>query len=132
MASCNEDKEKKELQLRRNIQKNEAVTACIELINNVLDEYPFTTEEQSEVIRRVSEEFIGKPPKVNFTPMAYDEARSFYHSHIMGFGKWKNTKLEEVDFDYLIWLDDQPDFRRDLTRFMASEFVRNAHYLGSK
>jgi len=118
--------------IKRNIQISKCANYVMEVARDIIGEFNLTDEETKRVWEKVLGDELGVLPKTNFTPMTYDEARAFYRTHTMTFGKWRGTKLDEVEWNYLTWLDDQPDFRRDLTRFLMSDFVKNNHYINSK
>jgi len=63
------------------------------------------------------------PAKTAPIPAMTDaEARQFGQT-TMPFGKHSGQRVDEVPIDYLEWLDEQPDFRRDLNRYLRSERV---------
>ncbi len=55
-------------------------------------------------------------------PLTDTEARCFGRTTIP-FGQHKGKRVDEVPMDYLLWLDDQPDFRRMLRRYLASDRI---------
>lgn len=56
-------------------------------------------------------------------PMADDEARAF-GCQPMEFGKWALRPIKDVPMDYLVWLETQPDFRRQLNRYLRNPQVQ--------
>lgn len=57
-------------------------------------------------------------------PMSNEEASRFGKSK-MPFGKHVDKTIDETPMDYLEWLDAQPDFRRQLRRYLESERIQN-------
>ena len=56
-------------------------------------------------------------------PMTRQESQKF-DKETMPFGKHKGQRIADVPLDYLLWLDDQPDFRRSLWRYLGSERIQ--------
>jgi uncharacterized protein (DUF3820 family) len=50
-------------------------------------------------------------------PMTEKEAKAFESKNI-DFGKYAGTAIKDVDVGYLVWLEEQPDFRRRLNRYL--------------
>jgi len=69
----------------------------------------------------------GTSERSAMMPMEYKEAQTFYRTHELSFGKYKGRKLIDIPPDYLEWLDAQPDFRRDLHRFLCSQYWKTTH-----
>lgn len=47
-----------------------------------------------------------------------------FEDDLMPFGKHKDNFIREVPIDYLIWLSEEPDFRRQLKRYLASDKIQ--------
>jgi hypothetical protein len=122
--------------LSRNMDVRVKAEEIKKLIDEMFDEEKFTDEEKQRAWGVILNEVFDRDDadeKMSVAPMSYNEARRWYHNHILTFGKHKDKKIEDVPFEYLSWLAWQPDFRRDLNRFLASEFVKTQQYLkGSK
>ena len=56
-------------------------------------------------------------------PMTREELRE-WEIKKMPFGKHEGTQVKNVPLDYLIWLDEQPDFRRELKRYLKSDRIQ--------
>lgn len=56
-------------------------------------------------------------------PMTDAESRAFGNLK-MGFGKHSGERLDEVPYEYLLWLDEQNNFAYELRRYMASRRVQ--------
>lgn len=114
--------------IRRNMEVRAKAMEAKRLIDEALADEKFSPEEIQQAWRLILNEVFGRDDadrKMAVSPMSYDEARRWYHNHVIEFGRYKDWKCDEVPFSYLERLAWQPDFRRDLTRFMASEFVRS-------
>lgn len=116
-------------QVAKNVKLGKIAKEIQESVEEFISYYDLSDEDSKIVLKRILKELFGSPKQDIPGAMDYDTARAFYHNQVMEFGKFKGQKLDEIDFSYLEWLDSQPDFRRDLTRFMSSEFVRNQHYM---
>jgi hypothetical protein len=55
--------------------------------------------------------------------MTDDESRKFGQRAIE-FGRYACQPVESVPLDYLLWLDEQPDFRRDLNKYLRSDRIQ--------
>jgi len=66
---------------------------------------------------------IPQPEVVRDRPMTEGEAKEF-EQILLEFGKYAGEKPTDVPLDYLFWLDDQPDFRRSLRRYLLSGRVQ--------
>jgi len=62
-------------------------------------------------------------------PMADEEARRF-KKQVMDFGIHYGKCIEDVPLDYLVWLEEQPDFRRQLNRYLRWLGHRSNHTSG--
>ena len=64
---------------------------------------------------------------MNSKPVTYAmsdaEARQFESFEIQ-FGKHKGRQVHEIPLDYLLWLDEQPDFRIQLRKYLGSDRVQ--------
>ena len=58
-------------------------------------------------------------------PMTDDEARAFERKTI-GFGKYSDSLIGDIPIEYLVWLDEQPDFRRQLNAYLRSKLGQQA------
>ncbi len=59
--------------------------------------------------------------------MSYDDARTFARAKTFPFGKHQDKLVIDVPADYLEWLAYQPDFRKELERYMVSSYYRDVH-----
>ena len=73
----------------------------------------------SEVVENVDVE----PQVLDVHPMSREEVKSFSKQR-MTFGKHKGDLIGSVDLSYLLWIDDQSDFRRELKRYLASDAIQ--------
>ena len=55
--------------------------------------------------------------------MSDRESRIFGDARIQ-FGMHRGTRVDEIPLEYLEWLDDQPDFRCELRRYLNSERLK--------
>lgn len=55
--------------------------------------------------------------------MTDEEAKAF-GSEVVPFGKWASWRVDSCPMDWLDWLDAQPDFRRQVNRYLRSERVQ--------
>lgn len=113
--------------IHRNIEISRVVELAKQLIAEVFCEEGLTEAEQfrayDKLWRAIPHEEIPTPP-VQSKPMSYDEARRWYNNHRMEFGEHRGERIADVPEAYLVWLHNQPDFRRELDRFMRSELAR--------
>jgi len=56
-------------------------------------------------------------------PMTETEVAAF-GNHAMEFGKHAGEQVKAVPLDYLLWLEEQPDFRRNLRRYLRSDTLQ--------
>ena len=56
-------------------------------------------------------------------PMTDEDSKGFENKSIP-FGKYIGQQISSVPLSYLCWLDDQPDFRRELNRYLRSERIQ--------
>lgn len=118
--------------ISRNMDIRKMAEQAKVLIDEFLDENKLTDEEKERAWKNILNNVFGhedSADKVSPSPMTYDEARRYYHNTTIDFGKHKGKKIDEIPFSYLEWLDNQPDFRRDLHRFLTSSFVKSQYYL---
>lgn len=54
-------------------------------------------------------------------PAMTDTESAAYETETMQFGTWVNHEMCGVPIDYLVWLDGEADFRRNLNRYLRSE-----------
>ena len=91
----------------------------------IVDE--FGTEEISYIVYCL-QDHLPKPDKKDETTnekMSYDEARRWYRNTVMPFGTYEGSNIQSVPLNYLEWLSNQKDFRRELLRFMKSDYYRS-------
>ena len=55
-------------------------------------------------------------------PMGDTESK-FFGAQPMPFGTHQNKRVDEVPMDYMEWLDREPDFRKQLNRYLRSERI---------
>lgn len=61
--------------------------------------------------------------KADIVPMMPEEVQAFERRE-MEFGQYIGTDVGNVPLDYLVWLDCQSDFRRELRRYLASDQIQ--------
>jgi uncharacterized protein (DUF3820 family) len=64
----------------------------------------------------------AKATRLSVDPMTNAESREFGDER-MPFGKHSGQRIDEVPREYLDWLDGQPDFRRELARYLRSDRI---------
>jgi len=72
------------------------------------------------VLSIVPEELHPRPAVEAEPPMDKAEARRFEREPFP-FGQYRGPAVGEIPVDYLCWLDTQPDFRRNLRRYLRSD-----------
>jgi len=81
-----------------------------------------------KVIEKMAAQEVGDdPPDVTGDSdgkMSYEEARGLESTLVVPFGKHNGKLLKDVPLDYFFWLDSQPDFRRHLRRYLASDLIQ--------
>lgn len=65
-----------------------------------------------------------KVVKSPYPPMSRQEAHDWGQNTQMPFGKHMGDRVDSVPLEYLLWLDEQPDFRRQLHQYLASPRVQ--------
>lgn len=60
---------------------------------------------------------------VSEEPMSYDSSLAF-ERQVMPFGKHAGESIKDVPMDYLLWLECEPDFRRELRRYLRSDRIQ--------
>jgi hypothetical protein len=113
--------------LKRNIELNHHCKELKQLIEEEISSY--SEEEQQKIWCRLLKGVT--PPKetdkVTTAPMGYNEARRWYRSEKIEFGKYKGNFLIDIPTEYLMWLDAQPDFRVQLHKFLMSDYWNTTH-----
>jgi hypothetical protein len=113
-------------QIQRNIDAAHAAEAVAEL---ACDESQSLPEANRERFWRLVGEKLARwlpraePQVVRDKPMTDDESRKFGQRAIE-FGRYACQPVESVPLDYLLWLDEQPDFRRDLNKYLRSDRIQ--------
>ena len=113
-------------QMIKLMQNTEARKAAMELMDLVMEE----AENHSNslklfyevVMDRIPSEYKPDPVIVSSKAMDETEARAF-DKEIMEFGKHKGASMGEIPLDYLLWLEEQPNFRKQLNRYLRSKYV---------
>ena len=70
--------------------------------------------------------------KSSCPPMTSQEAREWAKKTEIEFGKHSGKTVCRVPLGYLLWLDRELDFRRDLHRYLASPRVQEEIEYGDK
>lgn len=76
------------------------------------------------VMRMSPEECHPQPKVIDAKPMRHEELCAFGMERLE-FGKHKGRMVDEVDLGYLEWLDSQPDFRKQLRRYLAAPTIQS-------
>lgn len=58
------------------------------------------------------------------SPMTDDESRIWERRETVPFGIHKGEFVREVPLESLVWLEEQPDFRRELRRYLRSPRIQ--------
>jgi uncharacterized protein (DUF3820 family) len=113
------------MSLEDNVKARELFKTIIEMIEEELKKTSVFVEHRFwKLLKKKAEEFIpNETCKDRYTPMSNDEAVRF-ENEIMQFGKHKGDKIVDIDIEYFEWLDSQPDFRRELWRYLKSEKIQ--------
>ena len=98
--------------------------AASTVANLILDE-AIHCEQRTAYFRELLKQLRGVIPKELWPAtevqrdkaMTNKEGRRF-EAEPMPFGQHMDTLIGEVPIDYLEWLDEQPDFRRELNRYL--------------
>lgn len=69
--------------------------------------------------RAVPGEIWPRPAIVRDEPMSDEQVREFELLR-MPFGSYSEKQIQDVPLDYLLWLEGEPDFRRQLNRYLRS------------
>ena len=88
--------------------------ACVRFWQRLFEHISATLPEQLQPKR------VVEPPVV---PMTDAESQAF-GSVMVGFGKYQGVRLDEVPYEYLLWLDEQNNFAYELRRYMASRRIQ--------
>ena len=109
--------------LMQNTEAGKAASALMELILEEAENHPNSLRRFYDVIfNGIPSEYKPKPVVVSSEAMDKTEARAF-DNEIMEFGKYKGTRMGEIPLDYLLWLEEQPDFRKQLNRYLRSKYT---------
>ena len=65
-----------------------------------------------------SQETVARDP-----PMTDDEAKRFGSTQ-MPFGKWELCPIDDVPMEYFVWMEEQPDFRRQLNAWLRNPRIQ--------
>lgn len=66
---------------------------------------------------------------VSEEPMSDAESKAFERQQ-MPFGMHSGELIADVPMDYLLWLECEPDFRRDLRRYLRSDRIQREQDTG--
>jgi len=93
--------------------------AIVELL---LEEIENLSDDCREVVFQMLRKTLPavSPTVVLDRPMTYEETWTFERES-MPFGKHANEQIMMIPLDYLLWLEEQPDFRRQLRRYFLSD-----------
>lgn len=73
----------------------------------------------------------GSQAKEAEDALSYDDARVWARATRMPFGKHQGEQVLDVPPSYFEWLEQQPDFRRQLGRYLRSSYYRDVHAKGN-
>ena len=65
----------------------------------------------------ITREVVSEEPMSDAGSMAFERQQ-------MPFGMHSGTPIADVPMDYLLWLECEPDFRRDLRRYLRSDRIQ--------
>ena len=101
----------------RTMARSEAV-ALVALLRDTIDGTPSHCR---DILRAEVRTVLGpEPPRVvPDRPMTDNEIAAF-ENQAMDFGKHAGEQVKSVPLDYLLWLEEQPDFRRQLRRYLRN------------
>ena len=115
---------------------NEAITARVEarnaadMVHHLASDEAvrFTGDAALAFWRRVLESVCAVlPPEYHPTRVAAmtdEEAREFKKERVP-FGKFKTYMIKDVPLDDLCWIDEQPDFRRQVNRYLRNPQIQD-------
>jgi len=116
--------------LRRNVKLRHFAKELRELIDEELTAAGITKDAEVKRVWRNLLDGIFKieqaTQKVGLTPMSYEEARRWARTTECPFRPHKGKKVIDVPRGFFEWLDAQPDFRRELFRYMQSEYYTSS------
>lgn len=112
-----------ELRIQNAVNARKDVNEIVEIITEFSDKYdqPAFWKHLYERLGVVPEDEIKIMPDKK---MSDDESKKF-DNQLIGFGQHNGKAVREVPLPYLVWLDEQPDFRRQLRRYLASDRVQS-------
>ena len=106
-----------------------AARDLLEIINSEGERFEGTEGEASfweKLFSEIVENVEIQPEVVEVVPMTKEECLSFERQE-MKFGKYKGKEIGHVaasDMKYLLYIDELPDFRKDLKRYLASDYMQ--------
>jgi hypothetical protein len=77
-----------------------------------------------EVIARILPSKYRPTKQEAIGPAMTDEESREFEMRPMPFGTHMNKQIRIVPLDYLLWLEEQPDFRRDLNRYLRNPQIQ--------
>lgn len=116
------------MSIQDNIAAREAAEVCFALLSEYLQEFELTPDSLAIAWRKlgsmirctITQQAAAQEPQ---HAMSDEEARRF-ERRTMEFGKYAGQPIgSEVPLSYLVWLDEQPDFRRELNRYLRRREV---------
>ena len=109
--------------IKANIVARDEARNAVELLEEEAQRHAEPIRFWGELIKLIREHLPGLIPDVEVMqdrPMGDEEAEAFERES-MKFGKHQDTQIGEVPIDYLVWMEEQDDFRRELNRYLRSE-----------
>lgn len=106
------------MSIEQNIKCRQEAAEIVE----IMKESGFDLE---QLLAYITQELQIKPKVIvcRDKPMQAAELSAFENSQ-MEFGKYIGQQIKDVPLNYLLWLDDEFDFRRALKRYLASDEIQ--------
>lgn len=118
------------MSISTNIEARKAAEECFDLLSDFIREAEMPPEAAAKAWRRLGDmvdEVTGvdrKPPEPPSAVAMDDVEAKRFESQVMPFGKYGPDgedgpkRVCDVPISYLTWIDEQPNFRKDLTRYL--------------
>jgi len=118
------------MSIERNTAYTKIAEEIVDLIEEIMGEENLNVENKIEVCNRVIAKLRPVEPKKELPEAGkwtYEKAKKWAETTQMAFEMHAGSKIRDIPKRYLEWLSDQPDFRRDLLRYVESEYFERAH-----
>lgn len=111
-------------QIAKNVEAREDAESAWQLVVEIAEQSADEQRFWECFCELYDDRFPVEIPPGTVQPMTDEESRNFEKTS-MKFGQHNGSRIRNIPLAYLLWLDDQEDFRHDLKRYLANERIQN-------